>query len=136
MATTTASKKYIEAIGRRKEAIARVRVTLGGTKPSFIVNDKPLDEFFPQKELQVVAREALMKVEKGNAVVTAQVKGGGIRAQAEAIRLGTARALVADDREHRTALKPAGYLKRDPRIVERKKFGLKKARKSPQWAKR
>ena len=133
---TTASKKYIEAIGRRKLAIARVRVTLGGTKGSFIVNEKPLDEFFPQKELQMVAREALMLVEKGSAVVTAQVKGGGMRAQAEAIRLGTARALISDDREHRKTLKPAGYLKRDPRIVERKKFGLKKARKSPQWAKR
>ncbi len=133
---TAAPKKYIEAIGRRKLAIARVRVTLGGTKPSFIVNEKPLDEFFPQKELQLVVREALMLADKGNAVVTAQVKGGGIRAQAEAIRLGTARALTMDDREHRKVLKPAGFLKRDPRIVERKKFGLKKARKSPQWAKR
>ncbi len=133
---TTASKKYIETIGRRKEAIARVRVTFGGTKPSFIVNEKPLEDFFPQKELQMVVREALNLVEKGNVIMTAQVKGGGIRAQAEAIRLGTARALLELDREHRAALKPAGYLKRDPRIVERKKFGLKKARKSPQWAKR
>jgi small subunit ribosomal protein S9 len=133
---TASTKKYIEAIGRRKEAIARVRVTLGGTKPSFVINNKPLDEFFPQKELQVVAREALVLAEKANTVVTVQVKGGGIRAQAEAIRLGTARALTEDDREHRKVLKPAGYLKRDPRVVERKKFGLKKARKSPQWAKR
>lgn len=132
----TASKKYIETIGRRKEAIARVRVTFGGTKPSFVVNEKPLEDFFPQKELQMVVREALNLAEKGNVVMTAQVKGGGIRAQAEAIRLGTARALVELDREHRKTLKPAGYLKRDPRIVERKKFGLKKARKSPQWAKR
>ena len=130
------TKKYIETIGRRKEAIARVRVTFDASKPSFTVNEKPLDEFFPQKELQMVVREALNLAEKGNVIMTAQVKGGGIRAQAEAIRLGTARALTELDREHRKTLKPAGYLKRDPRIVERKKFGLKKARKSPQWAKR
>ncbi len=131
-----ASKKYIEGIGRRKEANARVRVTYDASKPSFTVNDKPLDEFFPQKELQMVAREALTKAEKTNVVVTVKVVGGGIHAQAEAIRLGTARTLLELDKTLRAILKPAGYLKRDPRTVERKKFGLKKARKSPQWAKR
>lgn len=133
MATT---KKYIEAIGRRKTAIARVRVTLGGSKASFTVNDKPLDEYFPQKELQTVAREAFIATKTDGATVTVKTTGGGIRTQAEAIRLGSARALIADDKELRTTLKPAGYLKRDPRIVERKKFGLKKARKAPQWSKR
>lgn len=135
MAATT-TKKYIEAIGRRKEAIARVRVTLGGSKASFTVNDKPLDEYFPLAEHQMIAREALAKAGADGATVTVQTRGGGINAQAEAIRLGTARALVESDKELRLVLKPAGYLKRDPRIVERKKFGLKKARKSPQWSKR
>ncbi len=133
---TTASKKYIEAIGRRKLAIARVRVTFGTAKSTFTINDRPLDEYFPLKDHQMIAREALVKTDKANASVTVQVKGGGIHAQAEAIRLGTARALLVEDRELRATLKPAGYLRRDPRIVERKKFGLKKARKSPQWAKR
>lgn len=130
------SKKYIEGIGRRKEAIARVRVTLGGSKAAFTVNDKPLEEYFPFPEHQKVAREALTKTNTEGATVTVKTTGGGIHAQAEAIRLGTARALIKEDRELRTTLKPVGYLKRDPRTVERKKFGLKKARKSPQWSKR
>ncbi len=130
------AKKYIEGIGRRKEANARVRVTFDASKPTFVVNDKPLDEFFPLRDLQMIAREALVKADKADAAVTVKVVGGGIHAQAEAIRLGTARALVALDKTHRAVLKPAGFLKRDPRTVERKKFGLKKARKSPQWAKR
>lgn len=135
MAATT-TKKYIEGIGRRKEAIARVRVTLGGSKASFTVNDKPLEEYFPLAEHQIIAREALAKAGADGATVTVRTQGGGINAQAEAIRLGTARALVESDKELRLVLKPAGYLKRDPRVVERKKFGLKKARKSPQWSKR
>lgn len=135
MATTT-TKKYIEGIGRRKEAVARVRVTLGGTKTSFIVNEKPIEEYFPLPEHQKIAREALTLTKTDGATVTVQTKGGGINAQAEAIRLGTARALIESDRELRATLKPAGFLMRDPRIVERKKFGLKKARKSPQWSKR
>jgi small subunit ribosomal protein S9 len=134
MATT--SKKYIEAIGRRKTAVARVRVTLGGSKASFIVNDKPIEEYFPLAEHQMVARESLTATKTEGATVTVQTKGGGIHAQAEAIRLGIARALLVSDKEFRATLKPAGYLMRDPRKVERKKPGLKKARKSPQWAKR
>lgn len=131
-----ATKKYIEAIGRRKTAVARVRVTLGGSKASFTVNDKPLDEYFPLAEHQMVARESLTSTKTEGATVTVQAKGGGIHAQAEAIRLGIARALITSDKEFRTTLKPAGFLMRDPRKVERKKPGLKKARKSPQWAKR
>jgi small subunit ribosomal protein S9 len=132
----TATKKYIEAIGRRKTAVARVRVTLGGSKASFIVNDKPIEEYFPLAEHQMVARESLTATKTEGATVTVQTKGGGIHAQAEAIRLGIARALLVSDKEFRSTLKPAGYLMRDPRKVERKKPGLKKARKSPQWAKR
>ncbi len=131
-----ASKKYIEAVGRRKTAVARVRVTLGGSKASFTVNDKPLNEYFPLSEHQMVARESLTATKTEGATVTVQTKGGGIHAQAEAIRLGIARALLVSDKEFRSTLKPAGYLMRDPRKVERKKPGLKKARKSPQWAKR
>lgn len=134
MATT--SKKYIEAVGRRKTAVARVRVTLGGSKASFTVNDKPIDVYFPLAEHQMVARESLTATKTEGATVTVQTKGGGIHAQAEAIRLGIARALLVSDKEFRSTLKPAGYLMRDPRKVERKKPGLKKARKSPQWAKR
>lgn len=132
----TATKKYIEAIGRRKTAVARVRVTLGGSKASFTVNDKPIDVYFPLAEHQMVARESLTATKTEGATVTVQTKGGGIHAQAEAIRLGIARALLVSDKEFRSTLKPAGYLMRDPRKVERKKPGLKKARKSPQWAKR
>ncbi len=132
----TATKKYIEAVGRRKTAVARVRLTLGGSKASFTVNDKPLDEYFPLAEHQKVARESLVATKTDGATVTVQTKGGGIHAQAEAIRLGIARALIISDKDFRSTLKPAGYLMRDPRKVERKKPGLKKARKSPQWAKR
>ena len=132
----TATKKYIEAIGRRKTAVARVRVTLGGSRASFTVNDKRIDVYFPLAEHQMVARESLTATKTEGATVTVQTKGGGIHAQAEAIRLGIARALLVSDKEFRSTLKPAGYLMRDPRKVERKKPGLKKARKSPQWAKR
>lgn len=132
----TATKRYIEAVGRRKTAVARVRLTLGGSKASFTVNDKPLNEYFPLAEHQMVARESLTATKTEGATVTVQTKGGGIHAQAEAIRLGVARALLVSDKDFRSTLKPAGYLMRDPRKVERKKPGLKKARKSPQWAKR
>ncbi len=128
--------KYIEGIGRRKEAIARVRVTFGGTKGSFTVNDKPLATYFPVSEYQHIVHEAFEKTGIKHPAVTVQVKGGGIRAQAEAVRLGTARAIIVHDATLRATLKPLGLLRRDARRVERKKFGLKKARKAPQWAKR
>ena len=131
-----ASKTYIEGIGRRKEAVARVRLFFGGGKSTFTVNDLPIEQYFPVAEHQSIAREALTATNTQAVSVIAQVRGGGIHAQAEAIRLGTARALVKKEKELRTTLKPAGYLKRDPRTVERKKFGHKKARKSPQWSKR
>lgn len=139
MTETTKTKKkegYKEAIGRRKNAIARVRLT-PAAKASFVVNDKNLDEYFPVPELVRVAQEALMLADarKGTAV-SVRVSGGGISAQAEAIRLGTARAVLMSDPERRSTLKQAGFLKRDPRQVERKKFGLRKARRAPQWSKR
>lgn len=134
---TKETKKYIEGIGRRKRAIARVRITPGG-KGKFVINDeKDVEGYFPNEELQLVTRAALSEVKKEKSFdISVHVRGGGKRAQAEAIRLGTARALVEHDNELRDDLKKAGYLKRDARVKERKKFGLKKARKAPQWSKR
>jgi len=138
--TETKTKKeknrYIEAVGRRKTAVARVRITEAG-KSGFVVNDKKVEEYFPTKELQSITEDAVSKSKtpaKFN--ISVLVRGGGIHAQAEALRHGITRALVSYDEELRTGLKKIGFLKRDPRMKERKKFGLKKARKSPQWSKR
>lgn len=133
----TKQATYHEAVGRRKSAIARVRLHEGAKKMSYTVNDAPLDEFFATDELRDIVRDAHTIAGITTAFdVTVRVQGGGTHAQAEAIRLGIARALEGYDAELRTPLKKAGFLKRDPRSVERKKFGLKKARKSPQWSKR
>jgi len=126
---------YIEGIGRRKQAIARVRL-YPATKGDVTVNERALNEFFPVPEYATRALEALEKGGMKGKKVTVKVSGGGISAQAEAMRLGTARALVEHDEALRGDLKKAGFLKRDPRVVERKKFGLKKARRAPQWSKR
>jgi len=139
METTTKIKKegrYIETVGRRKTSSARVRVT-PGAKINVIVNDKDYKEYFPTEEMQGIITDAFNKakpLEKYS--VTALVKGGGIHSQAEAVRHGIARALSTTDEELKTRLKRLGYLKRDPRMKERRKFGLKKARKAPQWSKR
>lgn len=136
MAETKNKNKYFEGIGRRKTAVARVRIFEDG-KGEFIVNDKNLNDYFPVSELQIVAKEAFSKAPTGERFSTSvKVKGGGVRAQAEAIRLGIARSIEKYDPELRTELKRAGFLKRDPRVIERKKFGLKKARKAAQWSKR
>jgi len=140
MDTTTTTnkekKRYIEAIGRRKTAVARVRITEAG-KAKFTVNDKDSDSYFQTDELRAITRDALSKSKLPvKFSVSALVKGGGIHAQAEALRHGITRALVEYDEELRAKLKKLGFLKRDPRMKERKKFGLKKARKSPQWSKR
>lgn len=133
---TKKSEKYIEAIGRRKEAIARVRLFESKTN-SIVVNDKPVAEFFKTENLQKVASEALLESEVAQKFdVVAKVNGGGISSQAESIRLGISRALVKLNEEMRKDLKKKGFLKRDPRAKERRKFGLKKARKSAQWSKR
>jgi len=132
-----ATEKYIEGIGRRKTATARVRIT-PAKDTSIIVNDKPLAEYFPHKGLQDDVLSVLKAEEAGiqDYTITAHVNGGGLSAQAESVRLGIARALVKEKAERRTVLKPLGFLKRDPRSVERKKFGLLKARRRPQWSKR
>jgi small subunit ribosomal protein S9 len=133
---TNTQQRYIEAVGRRKTAVARVRL-YPDTQTSFIVNDAALKDYFPTHEQQTVATEALQAsgIEEPFRV-SVRIYGGGEHAQAEAMRHGVARALVAHDPELRTTLKKAGYLKRDPRMKERKKFGLRKARRRPQWSKR
>lgn len=133
---TKKDQKYIEGIGRRKESVARVRIT-PSKKLEVTVNDKTLAEYFDTTELQKMSQAAFNDVEVSEKFsVSVHVKGGGIKSQAESIRLGSARALVKFNEELRKELKKLGYLKRDPRVKERKKFGLKKARKSPQWSKR
>lgn len=129
------SGRYIEAVGRRKTSVARVRVT-PASKNAFKVNDRDLASYFPTEELRKIVEEAINKVKGGSFNVSAHLKGGGIHSQAEALRHGIARALVKYDASSRTKLKTAGFLKRDPRAKERRKFGLKKARKAPQWSKR
>lgn len=133
---TAKSQTYIEAIGRRKTSSARVRIT-ESAKMSIVVNDKPVDEYFPTTELVRIARVALQTPDHAKEyAVTVVVKGGGIHSQAEAIRHGIARALSTTDDTLKTQVKKLGFLKRDSRSKERRKFGLKKARKSSQWSKR
>jgi small subunit ribosomal protein S9 len=128
-------KKYIETIGRRKTATARVRIT-PATKASYVINDKELATYFPTAELQKIVTDPFTKVEGAIYSVSVKVKGSGIHSQAEAVRHGISRALVVENEEDKTKLKSEGFLKRDPRAKERRKFGLKKARKAPQWSKR
>jgi small subunit ribosomal protein S9 len=129
-----AGERYIEAIGRRKTAIARVRLMKGTGK--ITVGEKSLAGHFQLPRLQDLIKSPLVKLQMNEFDVTAHVEGGGINAQAEAIRLGIARALVMKDESLKKQLRTLGYLTRDPRAVERKKPGLKKARRAPQWAKR
>lgn len=130
----TKTEKYIETVGRRKTSVARVRLT-PASKTSFEVNDKDLHEYFVIKGMQDIVKEPL-KDSPEKFKITAKIVGGGIHSQSEAMRHGIARALVEGDEMLRKTLKKAGYLKRDPRSKERRKFGLKKARKAPQWSKR
>jgi len=127
---------YHEAVGRRKTSIARVRLFDEG-KQVITVNGKIFDAYFPTKELQNITEDPFKKMKlSGKFRVSAKVTGGGIHSQAEALRHGISRALVKFDIDLRKGLKKAEFLKRDSRMKERRKFGLKKARKSPQWSKR
>ena len=130
--------RYFEAVGRRKTSVARVRLFGEKSgKENILVNGKPHTDYFHTTEMRKIAAEALGAVgAEGGFRVSAKLSGGGIHSQAEALRHGIARALLLVDQDHRKLLKSAGYLKRDPRMKERRKFGLKKARKAPQWAKR
>ncbi|MBU0476751.1 30S ribosomal protein S9 [Patescibacteria group bacterium] len=134
--TPSIDNRYFEAVGRRKTSVARVRLfTKGGRE--FLVNDKSYNLYFPTLELQqiVIAPLERMKcLEKFKVVVL--TKGGGVHSQAEAVRHGISRALLLFNPEFRKRLKKVGFLVRDSRMRERKKFGLKRARKGPQWSKR
>ena len=129
------SDRYFEAVGRRKTAIARVRIF---TKDlALTVNGRKMQEYFPTMELQKIVEDPMKRMRTdGRFGLSVKVKGGGVHAQAEAVRMGIARALTVFNPEFRKRLKKAGFLRRDPRAVERKKFGLKKARRAPQWQKR
>lgn len=131
-----AAEKYIEAVGRRKTSVARVRIT-PASKLSVHINDREFDKYFPTPELRRTVTSAFDASElEQKFAVTVKAQGGGISSQASAVRHGIARALVEYDAELRRKLKTKGLLKRDPRAKERRKFGLKKARKAPQWSKR
>jgi len=128
--------KYFEAVGRRKTAVARVRLFTQGEK-LILVNEKPCREYFPTLELQQIINSSLEKMKVFDKFrISVKVKGGGICAQAEAVRHGISRALVKFSPDFRKRLRKAGYLTRDSRMRERKKFGLKRARRAPQWSKR
>jgi len=136
MAVEKKGDRYIETVGRRKTSTARVRITKS-ERSGITINDKTDSEYFPVEKLRLIVRDPLTTSKISQKFkITAIVNGGGISSQAQAIRHGIARALVEFDQELRKNLKQAGFLKRDPRVKERRKFGLKKARKAPQWSKR
>ena len=121
--------------GRRKTSVAQVRLIPGEGK--VVINKRPLTEYFGKKTLEMVVMQPLVLTKaEGRYDILATVKGGGVTGQAGAVRLGIARALLKADGEMRPSLKKAGFLTRDPRMKERKKYGLKKARRAPQFSKR
>lgn len=129
------TEKYFYGLGRRKEAIAKVRLYSG--KGVSKIDDKNIDDYFTNEIFANKVYDALkLTGNMDKMYITAMVDGGGLSAQAEAIRLGVSRALVAFDEELKTTLRKAGYLTRDPRVKERKKPGLRRARKAPQFSKR
>lgn len=137
MATKSSAKKKIQywGTGRRKKAIARVRLLPGSG--SITINKRTIDDYFGLDTLKLIVNQPLEVTSAGGKFdIIVNVKGGGFTGQAGAIRHGIARALCEADSAYRPALKKAGFLTRDPRMKERKKYGLKKARKSPQFSKR
>jgi len=141
-ATKSAAPKerYIEGVGRRKTSVARVRIThlsKKTPKQEMTINDVPFEKYFPSATHQRAMFAPLEQSDMlGSFKATVRVVGGGISSQVGAVRHGLTRALVSFDPDLRKKLKVFGFLTRDPRMVERKKFGLKKARRAPQWAKR
>ena len=129
-------KKYFYGTGRRKSSVARVRVYENGTG-AITVNGRDIDEYFGLDTLKLIVRQPLVTADvNGKVDVVATVTGGGVSGQAGAVRHGVARALVAMNPEYHAALKAAGFMTRDPRMKERKKYGLKAARRAPQFSKR
>ena len=130
-----AMERPIQTVGRRKEAVVRIRLMPGTGQ--FTLNGRTMDNYFPNKVHQQLIREPLVILEKGEIYdVIARLHGGGVTGQAGALRLAIARALIELDETDRPPLKKAGFLTRDARATERKKYGLKKARKAPQYSKR
>jgi small subunit ribosomal protein S9 len=127
--------KYISTIGRRKTAVAQIRLYTEG-EGKLIVNGKELVKYFPEVKAELAVQPLKAASHDTDMNMSVLVKGGGTNAQAEAIRHGIARALLVMDEEYKGMLKSKGWLTRDSRKVERKKFGLKKARRAPQWSKR
>jgi small subunit ribosomal protein S9 len=130
------AQQYFEGVGRRKEASARVRLTKGSG--TFTVNGKTLEEFYTRESdaKNILSALEAVKQDRGGYDITVTVHGGGVNGQTEATRLGLARALLAMDEDHRRSLRKGGLLTRDARIKERKKPGLKRARKAPTYTKR
>ena len=129
-------RPYQYGTGRRKSSVARVRVYQNGTG-SVIINGRDIDDYFGLETLKLIVRQPLVLTETlGKVDIVCTVAGGGVTGQAGAIRHGIARALLSVNPEVRTALKAAGFLTRDPRMKERKKYGLKAARRAPQFSKR
>ena len=137
MAKTNLKKKLqFWGTGRRKKAIARVRLIPGGNG-TIVINDRAFEDYFPQGTLQYIVKQPLVAVDVETKYdIFVNVVGGGYTGQAGAIRLGVARALLEAEENSRPTLKAAGFLTRDPRAKERKKYGLKKARRAPQFSKR
>lgn len=138
MAAKSSAKKKVQywGTGRRKKAVARVRILAGGSG-TITVNKRPLDDYFPLDTLKLIVNQPFAETDTaGKFDVIVNVRGGGYTGQAGAIRHGISRALCNIDETYRPALKKAGFLTRDPRMKERKKYGLKKARKAPQFSKR
>jgi len=128
-------ERPIQTVGRRKEAVVRVRLTAG--TGNFVLNGRTIEDYFPNKLHQQLVKDPLNTVERLESFdIAANLTGGGPSGQAGALRLAIARALIEVSPEDRPALKRAGFLTRDPRAVERKKYGLKKARKASQYSKR
>ena len=139
MATKIEIKKYLEGIGRRKTAVARVRFYPSSaemSKEHVVVNGLDYKKYFSLVRYQKRAVEPLRLLKGKGGEVTVKVSGGGTMAQSEAVTLGLARALVKFDESLKQEMRAFGFLTRDPRMVERKKYGLKKARRAPQWPKR
>jgi small subunit ribosomal protein S9 len=136
MATYKSKRPYMYGTGRRKSSVARVHLIPGGSGV-ITVNGRSIDDYFGLETLKVIVRQPLVATATVDKVdVDATVTGGGVSGQAGAIRHGIARALLAVDAAYRPALKAAGFLTRDPRMKERKKYGLKAARRAPQFSKR
>ncbi len=133
--TAALTDKPVQTVGRRKQAIVRVRLVPGTGE--FKLNGRTLGEYFPNKLHQQLIREPLVTLDRvGSYDIVALLHGGGVTGQAGALRLAIARALVELDADDRAVLRKAGFMTRDPRAKERKKYGLKKARKAPQYSKR